>query len=1305
MGFIDRIKKVYQDSSGTAKNLVDKTSDQTKKVLNTLDDNFADSVFEAPDFLTKAVEKVSSSPDVTPGTKKLLNSLQLEESSAGFLSRAAEAGNLSEGTKKLLNSLGGEKEEKKEKFSVLGALGATIPGVNLVQILQRHPKAAGAAGDFLSSIGTFLAGKGEEIAQDYDQAKEEKEKEGGLSGPEELFQKWDSRGGGVRGVTGVVSTPFTALGEAIKGYGEGKIVEPTARAGLTYGSITPVGAAFNAVFAQPEVANAYQAKVQPLVDGLESLALTVPAVKSFTDSHPEAKALLHEGLNALPFILAFGVGSRALKGKAPKTPEELALQMKDPAWQESAGKFMKQVEKDIKKGDFTRVNKVLKSEDAVVVKEMMSGTTKEPVVKPNKSTGKKNDKQVAPIPEELFDSKRGMEVFEELQNSKRGERIVTEEGTTGISSSFPEWVPDDLRSRGVFNAVEKHLLEGTIPTKTKEVQVYNLVHEQILGGKVIEPVAVDPYRGSTMERVDVLNKVDKILSSRMSSAKGVEPPKSLKKLDVGVEMKKLILNEAKEFSKTAEFEKFRETVTLESLKKAAEDMDWDVSTLKRAAEASKENAAIIAKAQEMLMKASTVLRDKVNEFRVRASELTSIERDVLLDEIYLARQRHGEVYKSTRILEGSAGRTLKATQTNMRKLNLQDIDRKMTPEEVIHLAGEMDKMGANKALKDTYKSGWIDKMAEMRRMGLLSNPESWGVNVLSNLATKLWNVPVKALTAAIEVPASILGGRKREVFFREVLNDASSLPSGLYHGVVEGLKVLATGKDPLVKGESFQKHIGGIKGEVIRLPGRVLQAGDKFTERLWYASEIRNQALRQAKSEGLKGKELEARITELVGSPTPEVLERVKLFTDEQLMRSKLGKSMQAIAELKKSDNWAVKALGHTAFTFVQFPANAVKWAVNNSALNLLNPGFYKALKAGGEQRSMALSRMAVGTGISAYALLSAADGKIRGAGPSDKNKRDALYDSGWRPYTILINGKWVSYKRIFPLSFMLGVPATVYEQMEENSDADIQDKLMFLGVALAQGTMDMSPLTGLVNLISALDNPTVELESYVKSTAASLQPFSGTTRFLRNLNDPFLRLPETTWDYFKNQVPGLSNDLVVRRDRWGEPIDKSSTLPLTTSEEDPTPLEQELMDLEYYPGIPEGTYLGWEMNQEVYDEFQTQVGQLKKKIWTDILDGKVNLNTFMSDPPANYYPNIKDPIEKRKVWESAFREAHERVREKFGPALITEQLGLTGKVDPKMVDGIFQALRKNIYLFDKLPQEEKEEQLLQAIDRYQAAQ
>jgi len=92
------------------------------------------------------------------------------------------------------------------------------------------------------------------------------------------------------------------------------------------------------------------------------------------------------------------------------------------------------------------------------------------------------------IPDKVFNSEKGAEVFTQLQTAAAGSRVATEEGTTALSSTFPDWVPSNLRRRAIFDDVQRHLLNGTMPKSKKASELYQIVHQRMLGGPNVPQV-------------------------------------------------------------------------------------------------------------------------------------------------------------------------------------------------------------------------------------------------------------------------------------------------------------------------------------------------------------------------------------------------------------------------------------------------------------------------------------------------------------------------------------------------------------------------------------------------------------------------------------------------------------------------------------------------------------------------------------------------------------------------------------------------------------------------------------------------
>jgi soluble lytic murein transglycosylase-like protein len=106
-----------------------------------------------------------------------------------------------------------------------------------------------------------------------------------------------------------------------------------------------------------------------------------------------------------------------------------------------------------------------------------------PKTKPTKTIDKNRV-----IPDKLFNSKTGAEVYTELDTAKAGERIYLKNegevsGVAAQKSSFPDWIPEDLRSSKLVNEVKDAMMNDTLPTSKPGQRLYDVVNNKIREGE------------------------------------------------------------------------------------------------------------------------------------------------------------------------------------------------------------------------------------------------------------------------------------------------------------------------------------------------------------------------------------------------------------------------------------------------------------------------------------------------------------------------------------------------------------------------------------------------------------------------------------------------------------------------------------------------------------------------------------------------------------------------------------------------------------------------------------------------------
>lgn len=68
----------------------------------------------------------------------------------------------------------------------------------------------------------------------------------------------------------------------------------------------------------------------------------------------------------------------------------------------------------------------------------------------------------------------------EITFAKAGERYRTGDGGfSGSKSTFPDWIPQELRHKDLLDAVSKHIQEGTLPTNKTLTRLYRIVEDEM----------------------------------------------------------------------------------------------------------------------------------------------------------------------------------------------------------------------------------------------------------------------------------------------------------------------------------------------------------------------------------------------------------------------------------------------------------------------------------------------------------------------------------------------------------------------------------------------------------------------------------------------------------------------------------------------------------------------------------------------------------------------------------------------------------------------------------------------------------
>ncbi|GAY19703.1 thermonuclease family protein [Sphingobium fuliginis] len=442
----------------------------------------------------------------------------------------------------------------------------------------------------------------------------------------------------------------------------------------------------------------------------------------------------------------------------------------------------------------------------------------------------------------------------------------------------------------------------------------------------------------------------------------------------------------------------------------------------------------------------------------------------------------------------------------------------------------------NKIAAQALKPKWLDKINEYWVNSLLSGPQTHVVNMLSNTMTALAQIPEHGAAAIIGAGrrAVVPNANTDRVMFSELGARSVGLLQGAREGLAQAVRTFRTGdaSDFANKVEArSQDAISGRKGEIIRLPTRLLSAEDELFKAMARRMELAGLAVRQAGKEGLTGEAARKRAGELLANPTEDMLDKAFDYGRYVTFQRPLGPAARGISQFTQ---WMPGA--KFVLPFIRTPTNLLKFSLERSPAAPLVDTWRADFRAGGARRDLAVAKAMVGTGVGALITEMAANGDITGAGPADPGARALLRADGWQPYSIKIGDKYVSYQRLDPFATTLGVAAGMVDLQDYMTDKQKDKGALLMTASIMQNLSSKTWLSGMGDLIEAVNDPMRYGESFARRLAGSAAVPAGIAQVARTV-DPTVREAEDILDAAKARIPGISTTLPERRDVWGAPI------------------------------------------------------------------------------------------------------------------------------------------------------------------------
>lgn len=509
---------------------------------------------------------------------------------------------------------------------------------------------------------------------------------------------------------------------------------------------------------------------------------------------------------------------------------------------------------------------------------------------------------------------------------------------------------------------------------------------------------------------------------------------------------------------------------------------------------------------------------------------------------------------------------------------------------------ERDPANLNRFIEKVSKPTWKDKAVELWYNYLLSGPQTHAVNMLSNTMTSMAQIPEFAVAAGVGAARRAM---RRDAADRVLFSEVGARTVGLLQGTKEGARMFATAlrtgeaSDFVTKVENQgQKAISGLKGEVARLPSRFLTAEDELFKGIARRMELNGLAVRKASQEGLKGQEAKDRAAELLVNPTDDMMLSALEYGLYATFQAPLGRFASKVSQAT-TEMPILKAV----LPFVRTPTNLFKFFVERTPAAPLMKEFRRDFAAGGAKRDLAVAKVMVGSGLGAVMAELAAKGLITGSPPKDDNKRGLQMADGWQPYSVKIGDKYYSYKRLDPFALTIGAAADLATLSDGMTDKQLDNQAGLVTASILGNLSNKTWLSGISDVLSAADDPERFGSAFIKRLAGSVAVPTGVAQIARTM-DPTARETPDIASTIQSRLPGLSDNLLPKRDVWGRPIVNEGGLgpnivsPIWTSADKKDPITREALRVDATISKPQKG----DLTAEQYDRLQEVAGSVVRK-------------------------------------------------------------------------------------------------------------
>ena len=150
--------------------------------------------------------------------------------------------------------------------------------------------------------------------------------------------------------------------------------------------------------------------------------------------------------------------------------------------------------------------------------------------------------------------------------------------------------------------------------------------------------------------------------------------------------------------------------------------------------------------------------------------------------------------------------------------------------------------------------------------------------------------------------------------------------------------------------------------------------------------------------------------------------------------------------------------------------------------------------------------RLAMGSAALSMASMAYLSGGLHGNGPTDRQKRQAWLDAGWKPRTIKIGDVWVNYVAFEPYNQILALVGDIGDHQDLMGEEWAEDRLLKLSMALASTATSKSYLAGMQSFVDLFSGQPGQQQRIIASLMNNTVPLAGLRNEIGKVLTPYTR-------------------------------------------------------------------------------------------------------------------------------------------------------------------------------------------------------